>query len=729
MRKINTFAACMMCTCLVWAQGTASFQQEIAEKAKGLEIVGGGIPGVILVAGEPAFPLVWGRIGNARVPVAAATRMGNGRVVALSHQLFVLEEGMQKPSNAAFVRSALTWLAGGVERPKTLYYDARMRGYRNTLAPCKDSQIEAINSLDQLKDIVLPAVVLLSPESHSLKDMPKVRAFIERGGGVLCSVVGWGWYQINQKSFKTESAFNALLGPAGLYTGDYSASPVEGKFFKAVGRSTLPMSCAEALQLAQGTSTLKSNAHSARQASFLLSAFWQILPDDERRYRPQIADMFGGDRPQPVPSPEHPIGVEQLRDRLALTAFQDDWLREPAKVWPAHPAAKTYPGVPESKQRETRTVAVDLSVPRWHGTGLFAVAGEPLTVTLPQGMEKAGLRLRIGTTTCRVTAHEKWSRAPVVDVEVPLNKTETRLSSPFGGMVYVVVPDGKKGTAQVKIGPACPAPWFVKGRDIAASWRETLRNLPAPMAEIESDKVVFTVPSSLIREMEDPLPLLGVWSEIMDLDAWLTVIPAKRSSPERFCIDKQLCAGFMHAGYPLMVPSGSAHLLLDAQTVREGKAENLWGFFHEMGHNHQNYDWTFDGTVEVTVNFFTLYCMEKICGFKPRQTRMGSPSIKRKYEAWLAAGHPFDQWKSDPFLALEFFLRLQERYGWEAFRKMFAEYRTLPKSERPKNDYEKRKQWAQRFSRIVGEDIYEQFNMLRNPGEPPFTPPQEGGQK
>ena len=170
----------MMCTCLVWAQDATSFQQEIAEKAKGLEIVGGGIPGVILVAGEPAFPLVWGRIGNARVPVAAATRMGNGRVVALSHQLFVLEEGMKKPSNAAFVRSALTWLAG-VERPRTLYYDARMKGYRNTLAPCKGSQIEVINSLDQLKDIVLPAVVLLSPESHSVKDMPKVRAFIERG--------------------------------------------------------------------------------------------------------------------------------------------------------------------------------------------------------------------------------------------------------------------------------------------------------------------------------------------------------------------------------------------------------------------------------------------------------------------------------------------------------------------------------------------------------------------
>ena len=53
-------------------------------------------------------------------------------------------------------------------------------------------------------------------------------------------------------------------------------------------------------------------------------------------------------------------------------------------------------------------------------------------------------------------------------------------------------------------------------------------------------------------------------------------------------------------------------------------------------------------------------------------------------------------------------------------KKMFAEYRKLPKSERPKNDYEKRLQWAQCFSRIVGEDLCPLFNRLRNPDEPEF---------
>lgn len=36
-----------------------------------------------------------------------------------------------------------------------------------------------------------------------------------------------------------------------------------------------------------------------------------------------------------------------------------------------------------------------------------------------------------------------------------------------------------------------------------------------------------------------------------------------------------------------------------------------------MGHNHQNADWTFDGTVEVTENLFSLYAFEKICHSDP----------------------------------------------------------------------------------------------------------------
>ncbi|MBO7654487.1 MAG: M60 family metallopeptidase [Kiritimatiellae bacterium] len=710
---------CLLCVGGVRAQDAEAFQKTVSEKAGGLEIVQGGVPGSILVAGKPAFPLALGHVSKVPLPIAAGSTLGKGRIVAVGHERFLSSEALTKPCNAAFIRASLDWLAGG-STPGTVYYDARCGMFKDLTSAFPGIRMQPIDRMEQLAEIAPPAVLLLNTEEHRVAEMTPVRAFIERGGGVFCTVVGWGWHQVSGgKSFKTQNAFNTLAGPAGLYTDGHAVDPMEAKRFADAVRLPKGMRCEEALDLAESGKDLKDDV--ARQVSFLITAFRQVLPDDEARYRPRIVKLMEDLQHAAIPSPEHPVTSGQVGNRLPLSVFQDGWLRDPVRVWPAHPAAKVYPGLPHADTPLiSRSVWSDCAIPRWHGTRLFAVAGEPLTVTLPEGAEREGLRLRIGSTSCRVTAHARWLRAPVVDIEIPLTKRETTLSSPFGGLVYVTVPHGKSGKIQVKIGPACPAPWFVEGRDTPETWREKIRAFPAPMAEIENGKVVFSVPSSFIRELDDPLPLLKVWSEILDLDATLTAIPTARKSAERFCVDVQLCAGFMHAGYPIMIPAGSARHLMNAQTIRLGREENVWGFFHEMGHNHQYGDWTFDGAGEVTVNFFTLYCMDKICGLKPRQTRMGGAWVKRAYERWEAEGHPYAKWKSDPFLALEFFVRLHDRFGWEPFEKFFAEYRTLSPAERPKNDYEKRRQWAERFSRLTGEDLYPLFNLLRNPGEPEF---------
>ena len=65
----------------------------------------------------------------------------------------------------------------------------------------------------------------------------------------------------------------------------------------------------------------------------------------------------------------------------------------------------------------------------------------------------------------------------------------------------------------------------------------------------------------------------------------------------------------------------------------------------------------------------------------------------------------FARWKSDPFLALTMYHQLRAAFGWETYKKVFAEYRALPKNERPKNDDEKRDQWLTRFSRATGKNL------------------------
>ena len=683
--------------------------------AKGIAVCDGCLPGCVMAVGDEAVPLAFGKVKDAKAAVAAATVYGKGRAVAVTHHGFFEKEAAQRDENVAFLRECLAWLAGG-KAPTVVCLDVRRNAMKDCVARAvadwKGTRVEPLRGYGELESLPLGAVVVTMPDAYPLADAAKLNAFIRRGGGVLAPVVGWGWHQISKgKSFSTESPFNAALGPAGLYTGGATVKGTDGGIYEVAGKKDEPgTTAASALELAEkGTSI---SAQAAATCQLTLGTLVEALPPGDKTWRSRL-EALQKSATAVVPSPSHPLGAASMRERLAYLMFLKAWRENPERNWPANAAAATYPGIPDkSARRVTRDVSVDMSIPRWHGTGLFAAAGEPLTVTLPEGAERLGLRVRVGTTTCRLTSHAVWRRAPEVDMELPLSKRSVTFASPFGGLVYVVVPRASHGKVNVKVGPACPAPRFVEGRDTPATWAAQLRRSPAPFAEIESDYIVITVPYAEAKKLADPRPLLKVWREIMDNDARLAAGPAVRTSPERICADVQLCAGYMHSGYPIMMPTGCVKYLLSEPNIRAGEPDEVWGFFHEMGHNHQRPDWTFAGTTEVTVNFFTLYNMLKICGRTTRQTKMGSPKLMQKVKRWNADGRPADAWFADPFLALDLFARLADKYGWEAFEKLFAEYASLPPEERPKTDLEKRQQWCTRLSRIVGEDLTPEFQFL-----------------
>ncbi|NOZ19533.1 MAG: hypothetical protein GXP25_00430, partial [Planctomycetes bacterium] len=304
---------------------------------------------------------------------------------------------------------------------------------------------------------------------------------------------------------------------------------------------------------------------------------------------------------------------------------------------------------------------------------------------------------------CKNWNRPKWFRAPEITREFAIKSVDTKAANAFGGLVYIVVPKKcKPGTIKVTIAGAVEAPYFVLGKTTRTEWR-TIRKRPAPWAEIASNKVILTVPSEDARKLDDPAAVLETWHRILDTCAELAMWPSPdRKRPERYVADVQLCAGYMHAGYPIMIPVSAAPKLLDpGHLLKEGN----WGLFHETGHNHQSRDWTFDGTGEVTVNLFTLYVFDKLCGVDPAKGRMAKPKIRKGVTNYFEHGHKFDEWKKKPFVALMMYVQMQQAFGWDAFKKVFAEYRDLPAKERPKTDAEKRDQWMVRFSRTVGKNL------------------------
>jgi hypothetical protein len=99
--------------------------------------------------------------------------------------------------------------------------------------------------------------------------------------------------------------------------------------------------------------------------------------------------------------------------------------------------------------------------------------------------------------------------------------------------------------------------------------------------------------------------------------------------------------------------------------------------------------------------------METLCGQKPGEGHdaMKPEAVEKRLRGYLGMGDKFNRWKSDPFLALTMYHQMRMGFGWETYKKVFAEYRDLAKDQRPKSDDEKRDQWLVRFSRAAGKNL------------------------
>ncbi|MES2476907.1 MAG: M60 family metallopeptidase [Verrucomicrobiota bacterium] len=682
----------------------ASSADDLSALTRGVKsIQTDGTPGGVAVFGPDAFAVVAGAEGaKALLPVVAAARLGKGRIVAFGHDGFLRTPDLA--DTGLLLTHSARWVAndrkpgriGVVGNPKLLDHLVANGLRAEALDPA--------NWITRLADI---DAVCVSPLAIPADQVATLDRFIREGGGLVTGVTGWGWMQIFRKDkaqLAAELPANRLLEPAGLaITAGTPGRTLPGGY--AIGGDLTLLNATHALQAitehAQGT--IKLSAQDLARCSTTLGDAVRALPPGDPILLPKLAELSA--KPVQYPSESAPLRSEDAFSRLLVTLE----LERPAPFAAgAHPAAADFPGaVPADAPRiKDRRIAVDLAVPDWHSTGLYAAPGEEIQVTLPVEARNLGLAVRIGCHTDRLWHLDAWKRVPEISRSFPLQDATSSVSNPFGGLIYLVVSShAPQHQVEVRISGAVEAPRFVLGKTTVEDWKNRVRHGPAPWAELETQKVILSVPSAKIRQLDNPDELMALWDRILDAEADLASIPRERRRPERIVPDVQISAGYMHSGYPIMTwLDGSVEHSLSTEKLSQGS----WGHFHELGHNHQQPDWTFDGTGEVTCNLFSLYVMETVCGQAPGSGHeaLDPAAVAKRLTTYLTSeGDRFAQWKSDPFLALTMYDQLRVGFGWDTFKKVFAEYRALPASEHPRSDDDRRDQWLVRFSRAAGHNL------------------------
>ncbi len=694
----------VLCSCVTFASAAADFTPLLTSGVK--EIAAPGIPGPLCVYGNKAWSVVVGKTGkDIYEPVVAAADFGKGRIVAFGHDGYVGAETLNTADTGQLMINSIKWSSGGSLKP------VGVRGCPEVLVYLKSKGLDAqdVDFPDWTSKLKDYSALVCVPWNMSSKEIATVRGYIKNGGGLVVSALGWGWLQLNPGKRIQEHPGNRLLDGSGIQWADgYFERTTKDGF--AVGKQPMDLlNATMALNLVESAQKAPDTIDSGKlqQASQTLSRALRTLPANDKMLLPKLNRLISKQTATSIPTDKTPVTNKEPLARL-LVALQYERTKDlAANKVKAHPAAFDFPGQPTADTpKPTKTIEIDTSVAEWHSTGLYAPAGGVVEVTVPR--EAVGkLSVRIGCHSDELWDLDSWHRFPSITMQRSLSSMTTKVASPFGGLVYIVVPENcGLGNQNVSIKGPVEAPRYVLGQTSLEDWRSRIRNLPGPWAELETNKVIFSLPSSVVRKLDDPESLMKFWDRVMDACADLAARPRDRERPERYCNDRQISAGYMHSGYPIMTWMDVTQFEVDLPKLMSNDRNGDWGFFHEMGHNHQSDMWTFNGFGEVTENLFSVYILETVCSQTVNTHSTISPEERTKrMTAYFSKPVSYERLTADPFLALLPYLQVVKDFGWEPIKKTFAEYRTLPGESRPKNEDEKRDQWLVRFSKAVGRNL------------------------
>lgn len=678
------------------------------ERAKILEGVSSvpksGAPGPVAIWGAMAFPILAAPDKEGvEIAVAAAAGYGKGRLILFGHNSYL--DGGVGGDHPRLIENAVKWAAAKTQpRLGLMGVKSEILAARG-LKPISFNAVDA-KSLKAFDVVILNIQSITSPEQGAA-----LIDFIQNGGGVIAGMTGWAFSQTSGgKDLVLAHGVNQALMTAGVAITDMSAFNDRSSFDARVELPLLMNAGAAVTAIkrqreGQGTMDLAASQQGISAIQIALTA----QPPERSSLREAVLAALGpaANPSAALPTKEKPLTTtDHQADRLRLGMETRVLRLASTDQVTAHPAHVAFPGTtPPEAPRITQDVTINPAVPGWTSTGLYAAAGETISLTVPADALEKGYALRIGCHSDTLYHLDKWARAPDITKTFPINATQTQIASAFGGLIYLEVPTRAASEAafSITLKGAVAAPLFVLGQTDDAQWNREIKLRPAPWAELACDKMIVSVPTAVARTVKNPTELMTFWQRQVEAQDELCNQTAERKRPERMVADVQISAGFMHSGYPIMLHLPEAMEMVTFNRIRFPG----WGFHHEVGHNHQRGDFTFDGTGEVTNNVIAMYVYHAVL---KKDWLIGHPNIteaarKEHIQKIKQAPDKWQLWKSDPFVALTTYIQLVQAFGWDSWRQYLYSFADSDFGPPPANDDAKRDQFLVRYSKITQRNL------------------------
>ncbi|KAL7982811.1 hypothetical protein Chor_013147 [Crotalus horridus] len=520
-------------------------------------------PSTLLIHGALAFPV---GISDTHQSFLAAAYYGRGRIVVASHEGF-----LSMPSMKSFLLNAINWLSAGKRRQVGIgdNLNELYSMLNQAMIPCELTHFK--EGLD-----------IYCCTAYDAKDMESIHAFVSEGGGLLIGGQSWYWASVNPNS-------SAIA--------EYPGNKILNKFGIGIIDKSLE---------------IPENSCPAREASEVASTY---------HFRQAFLQFKKHIQNEQILQPPYSLWLQRLAEDMEL--FLEIPATNSRLLSSVHEEALELvqiKGIPEVSVRNPIQSNSDQAIllqiasvlykvlPEFQGLVPSLKPYEPSSYPTapPQKIQINGSntgdfpQVQIGCHTDSLVNLKEWMRPPVVTRQFLVKTAKMEISSLWGGLLYIIVPDNcSLGYFSVTIEGATQAPYFKHGETSIQDWQDTIRHYPAPWAELETENIILTLPSDSIRSHDGVDFLLQTWDEMMRAITHLAAIPPIFPRPERIVADVQLSAGkyklvhVTHSKYQTMsnIPDDNRYKMnLWAETFSQEVNRNLGPFFKTWG-------WPIEGSV------------------------------------------------------------------------------------------------------------------------------------
>ncbi|XP_053363856.1 TRPM8 channel-associated factor homolog [Clarias gariepinus] len=656
------------------------------------DVRGESLASDVMAHGPLAFPVAFTPCGKAFI---AGAYYGQGRIIVVTHEGY-----LGRDSLSVFLINALRWLDEG--RNGVIGIVPQLH-YAHDVLSKSGLNCQVTGFMKDLSVFVCT--------SYDDSQRHQIQEFVAEGGGLMIGGHAWYWAQCNpNRNVMMDCPGNRILNKMGLCL---MADIINGGLYKAQQKNqdgesdTLPYHFCDLMRrfaghVIQGQYLTEHEQQCLQKLRNDCTNYLRMQAYDSVSYTSMVALITDMVKRAGVPQVCLTCPVQNNKDRILLDVGSEVYrvCKDPDALLPFIISNK--PNLPAVSKARIRISADTSECEEWISTGLYLSPGMKSDVAVPQEIKGKGWQLQIGCQTDCLGEADILKRAPVVHMRFALDSEKLQVWNLWGGLIYLIAPPKSKvNGVEVVVQTAIKAPYYKSGQTSVADWVREIRNAPAPWTELEFENVIITLHSDFIRKLDRPDKVAAVWDSIMKGVAELAAKPAKFPRKERFVADVQISAGYMHAGYPIMIHSTSVPELLNPKATR---TQDIWGAIHELGHNQQCSAWEFPPhTTECTCNLWSVYVHEEVLGVNRAKAHPDMTPKKRKNRAknYAKGGRNLDTWSV--WTALETYMQLQDKFGWDAFKKVFAAYQNMKNV--PNNRDGKMNLYAETFSKAVNMNL------------------------